>query len=81
MSPGASQKTGTVGPPPDDLYVHESIARWRGWGLCAQRPGRQIDRYTNTTDPNPRERPPGTVYDRAEPTSARRLLRSAPGRA
>jgi hypothetical protein len=58
VSPGASQKTGTVGPAPDDLYVHESIARWRGWGLCAQRPGGQIDRYSNTTDANPKNVPP-----------------------
>jgi hypothetical protein len=57
VSPGASQKAGTTGPPPTDLWVHESIARWNGWGLCAQRPGRQIDRYTNTTDLNPENMP------------------------
>jgi hypothetical protein len=58
VSPGASQKSGTVGPPPTDLYVHESIARWPGWGLCAQRPGSQIDRYSNSTGPNPENVPP-----------------------
>jgi hypothetical protein len=58
VSPGASQKAGSVAPPPTDLYVHESIVRWHGWGLCAQRPGRQIDRYSNTTDPNPENVPP-----------------------
>jgi len=25
-----------------DLYLHETVFRWNGWSLCAQRPGRTI---------------------------------------
>src|SRR5690606_6508337 len=25
---------------PDDHYLHESLFRWTGWGLCTPRPGR-----------------------------------------
>ncbi len=59
--PGASQKAGSSVAPPPDLLVHESIVRWHGWGLCAQRPGAQLDRYSNTTDPNPENVPPAPI--------------------
>jgi len=39
---GGTQAAGTVEPPPPDLYVHETLARWSGWSLAARRPGRQI---------------------------------------
>jgi len=26
----------------DDIYFHETVFRWEGWGLCAQRPGKTI---------------------------------------
>lgn len=42
MIPGASQMNSASGTLPT-LYVHESIARWNGWGLCAQRPGRMLE--------------------------------------
>jgi hypothetical protein len=35
--------TGAFGasvPPPPDLYAHERIARWKGWSLVAERPGK-----------------------------------------
>jgi hypothetical protein len=41
--PGATTAAGTVDPPPPNLYVHESIARWTGWSLSAPRPGPRID--------------------------------------
>ena len=41
--PGATTAAGTAAPPPPDLWVHESIARWAGWSLSAPRPGPQID--------------------------------------
>jgi hypothetical protein len=53
VSPGASQKVAPpVAPVDPDFYVHESIARWHGWGLCAQRPGNHISRYANDTEAN-----------------------------
>jgi len=39
---GATQAAGTKEPPPPDLYVHETQARWSGWSLAARRPGSQI---------------------------------------
>jgi hypothetical protein len=42
VTPAASQRAGTTGPAPTTLYVHESIVRWPGWGLSAQRPGKQV---------------------------------------
>jgi hypothetical protein len=35
-------------PPPDDLYLNESISRWAGWSLSAPFPGKQLSR-----DPDP----------------------------
>ncbi|MDQ4132888.1 MAG: hypothetical protein M3179_06680 [Actinomycetota bacterium] len=42
VTSGATQAAGTIEPPPPDLYVHETLARWSGWSLAARRPGRQI---------------------------------------
>ena len=35
-------------PPPDDLYLNESIARWAGWSLSAPFPGKAL-----SADPDP----------------------------
>jgi hypothetical protein len=35
-------------PPPDDLYLNESISRWMGWSLSAPFPGKALSR-----DPDP----------------------------
>lgn len=35
-------------PPPDDLYLHEALARWAGWSLSAPMPGRAL-----SSDPDP----------------------------
>jgi len=43
------------------LQVHESFIRWNGWGLSAQRPGRQLSRFTNDTEINPQNPAPALV--------------------
>ncbi len=35
-------------PPPDDLYLHEALARWAGWSLSVPMPGRAL-----SSDPDP----------------------------
>jgi hypothetical protein len=51
--PGASQKPPASGPQPTQLFVHESIVRWNGWGLSAQRPGTQIATDDSGVTANP----------------------------
>lgn len=43
IQPGAAQQAG-VPTPVQSLNVHESIVRWSGWGLSAQRPGYLLDK-------------------------------------
>ena len=63
LSPSASQRAvaGVVSLGFTRLQVHESIIRWNGWGLSAQRPGRQLSRYTNDTEDNPQNQVPAPV--------------------
>jgi hypothetical protein len=59
VTPAAAQKVDTSDIfVPLDLWVHESIARWHGWGLSSQRPGTIMDRYNSSTTPNPNNLPP-----------------------
>jgi hypothetical protein len=60
VTPGVSSPAGTTSPPPAQLRVHESIMRWHGWGLCAQRVGGKIaedDSGTLPDDDNPSVKP------------------------
>jgi hypothetical protein len=34
-------------PPDKDLYIHEAIARWAGWSLSVQRPGKHLSRHAD----------------------------------
>lgn len=44
LQTGATQSADPSVPKDDkDLYVHESLFNWKGWGLSAPRPGRSID--------------------------------------
>jgi hypothetical protein len=61
--PGATTAAGTAAPPPPDLWVHESIARWTGWSLSAPRPGPQIDPNDQVHDN--RNNPASTTADGA----------------
>ncbi len=45
LPPGATQ----------DHYLHEALAKWTGWSLVAQRPGRRIRPYPDSSTP-PSER-------------------------
>jgi hypothetical protein len=36
---------------PDDLYLHESLFRWEGWSLTAQRPGKALSRQADPAAP------------------------------
>jgi hypothetical protein len=49
--PGAQPET-------NDLYLHETIARWAGWSLSAPRPGKHLSRYPNAADAIPRDGEP-----------------------
>ena len=75
VSPGASQKAGSTGPPPTDLSVHESIVRWNGWGLCAAATGSADRPVHQHHRPQPGERAAGAVDPRTQRPPAGRLLR------
>jgi hypothetical protein len=34
-------------PKHDDLYLHEAIARWAGWSLAVEMPGKHLSRYAD----------------------------------
>jgi hypothetical protein len=88
VTPAASQLAGTVKPPPPALNVLETIVRWRGWGLCAPRPGNWVaddsndieaDPATSTAPPAPTADGPNlpqlaTSFVAPDPTSALNLL-------
>ena len=72
-------------PTPPDLYAHERIARWKGWSLVAERPGKSgVGSGTELQDggeqPGPADRarrgrpPPLLSVTFAAPTTAGRLL-------
>jgi hypothetical protein len=42
VSPGATHQPVAKGQSPEQLWIHESIARWDGWSLSTPRPGRHI---------------------------------------
>jgi hypothetical protein len=51
-------------PPPDDLYLHEAVARWAGWSLSVPMPGKHL---SSDADPdkaldNPNENEPATPF-------------------
>lgn len=41
-----------------ELYLHEVIARWAGWSLSVQRPGKHLSRYANAKDAIPDDADP-----------------------
>lgn len=48
---------------PDDLYLHESLFRWDGWSLVAQRPGKAISRLADpAASPERPENEPMTPF-------------------
>jgi len=65
VTPAASQLAGTMDPPPPTLNVLETIVRWRGWGLCAPRPGNWVADDSNAieTDPSGSTAPPAPTSD------------------
>jgi hypothetical protein len=51
--------------PGTDLYIHERIARWRGWSLSAPRPGTPLNPSPDPTiaaDPDPTANQPITPF-------------------
>jgi hypothetical protein len=67
-APGAKPAT-------TDLYVHEAIARWRGWSLSAPLPFRHLTRYPDAADalPDPKPGDPPDMYDENEPITPFRV--------
>jgi hypothetical protein len=54
-------------PPPDDLYLNESITRWTGWSLSAPFPGKALSRDPDpdkalVDDPNHPQNEPATPF-------------------
>jgi hypothetical protein len=43
----ATQAAPGAHPPHDDLYLHEAIARWAGWSLAVELPGKHLSRYAD----------------------------------
>jgi hypothetical protein len=57
-------------PPPDDLYLNESITRWTGWSLSAPFPGKALSRDPDPAkalvdDPNHPQNEPATPFKMA----------------
>jgi hypothetical protein len=44
---GATQAAEGAQPAHDDLYLHEAIARWAGWSLAVEMPGKHLSRYAD----------------------------------
>ncbi|MFR9773208.1 hypothetical protein [Nocardia sp. SC052] len=61
----------TGGGPHDGLYVHELVARWDGYSLAVQRPGRTVP-TGDSMPPTPAD-PPFRASDKVEPGSLPRL--------
>jgi hypothetical protein len=59
---GYVKRTSATSAPGDaqPLYVHEALARWTGWSLVAQRPGKTLENHVEGPPP------PGQPYDRPE---------------
>lgn len=54
-------------PPPDDLYLNESMARWMGWSLSVPFPGKAMSRDSDPDkaldeDPNHPQNEPATPF-------------------
>jgi hypothetical protein len=52
-------------PPPNDLYLHEAVARWAGWSLSVPMPGKHL---SSDADPekaldNTKENEPATPFE------------------
>jgi hypothetical protein len=43
----ATQPAPGAEPESDDLYLHEAIARWAGWSLAVEMPGKHLSRYAD----------------------------------
>ncbi len=43
----AMQPAAGAEPASDDLYLHEAIARWAGWSLAVEMPGKHLSRYAD----------------------------------
>lgn len=43
----ATQAAEGAQPEHDDLYLHEAIARWAGWSLAVEMPGKHLSRYAD----------------------------------
>ena len=56
-------------PASDDLYLHEAIARWAGWSLAVEMPGRHLSRHA---DPD-QALPPGGDEPANEPVTPFKL--------
>jgi hypothetical protein len=54
-------------PPPDDLYLHESIARWAGWSLSAPMPGKHLARSGDPDKAVPPDAPDDPDFDPENP--------------
>jgi hypothetical protein len=62
-------------PASDDLYLHEAIARWAGWSLAVEMPGKHLSRFA---DPDKAVPPDGDDpdYRTNEPVTPFRLTTS-----
>ena len=58
-------KTAGAPQPGTDIFVHERVARWNGWSLSVQRPGRALNRSADPSkavDPDPTLDQPVTPF-------------------
>ena len=44
---GVTQPAKGAEPASDDLYLHEAIARWAGWSLAVEMPGKHLSRHAD----------------------------------
>jgi hypothetical protein len=63
----ATQPAKGANPQEKDFYVHEAIARWAGWSLSVQRPGKHLSRYADPAKAvPPDEEDPDYLEDQPE---------------
>jgi hypothetical protein len=60
-------------PGSDDLYLHEAVARWAGWSLAVEMPGKHLSRYADPDHALPPDGDDGVDYSTNQPVTPFKL--------
>jgi hypothetical protein len=69
----AMQPAEGAAPAADDLYLHEAIARWAGWSLAVEMPGKHLSRYADPDHAVPPGGDDGVDYSTNQPVTPFKL--------